>query len=319
MRDALILRVSTTKPMHEIAPGVLGLRTVMVNVFAIEAEDGWVLVDAGLPGSAAKIIRWADQNFGRDNPPRAIVLTHGHFDHVGALAALCDKWDSPVYAHPMEMPYLTGQSKYPPPDPTVGGGAMAFMASLYPRGPIDVSPYLRELPEDGSIPELPGWRWVATPGHTAGHVSLFRDSDRVLLAGDAFVTTKQESLLAVATQRPEIHGPPAYYTSDWEAAKLSVARLAGLFPQVMATGHGRPVYGTEAARALEALADDFDDLARPVRGRYVGSPALVSERGVISVPPSRGNPLLVVAGGLAFVGAWYWIARRGQRRQSAQS
>ena len=42
---------------------------------------------------------------------------------------------------------------------------------------------------------MPGWRWVHTPGHTAGHVSLFRDADRTLIAGDAFVTTKQESAL----------------------------------------------------------------------------------------------------------------------------
>src|SRR5919107_1012291 len=58
--------------------------------------------------------------------PAAVVLTHGHFDHVGSLEALLEAWDVPIYAHPLERPYLTGVSPYPPPDPLVGGGMMAF-------------------------------------------------------------------------------------------------------------------------------------------------------------------------------------------------
>lgn len=324
MTDNPFLQIRSTKPVDDVAPGVLGLRTAIVNLFAIEAETPpdtetqppWVLIDAGLPGSRGKITRWAQQHFGPHNPPRAVLLTHGHFDHVGALPALCEQWGAPVYAHPMEFPYLTGRSPYPPPDPTVGGGAMSLMACLYPRGPINISRYLRELPADGSVPELPGWRWIHTPGHTAGHVALFRDADRVLLSGDAFVTTKQESLLAVAAQSPELHGPPAYYTSDWEAAKLSVQRLAGLLPQVIATGHGPTAYGPDALRALELLASDFDELAKPAHGRYVAQPAVVSDRGLVSVPPSQGNPLLTATACLALAGAgyYYWHAHRRTRR-----
>src|ERR671919_701782 len=89
---------------------------------------------------------------------------------------------------------------------------------------------IRPLPVDGSIPAMPGWRWIHTPGHSPGHVSLFRDSDRTLIAGDAFVTTKQESAIAALTNRPEIHGPPAYFTPDWTASRRSVERLAALEP-----------------------------------------------------------------------------------------
>ena len=193
---------------------------------------------------------------------------------------------------------------------------MAMLSPLYPRGPIDVSSRLRSLPDDGSVPHLPGWRWIHTPGHTPGHVSFFRDADRVLIAGDAFVTTKQESLIAVAMQRPELNGPPAYYTSDWEAARESVVQLAGLRPRVMACGHGLPMAGADAANQLEELALNFDRIARPKYGRYSRVAAVSNENGVVSVPAAMSSPAAkvaaVAAGGLltgALVMAW---RRRGR-------
>jgi glyoxylase-like metal-dependent hydrolase (beta-lactamase superfamily II) len=119
---------------------------------------------------------------------------------------------------------------------------------------------------------MPGWRWIHTPGHTAGHVSLFREADRALIVGDAFCTTKQESFLAVATQRPELHGPPAYFTTDWDAARESVGRLAALEPSFIAPGHGQPMAGAETTQALQELAARFDEVARPEHGRYVEHP-----------------------------------------------
>jgi len=265
-----------TDGVHEVLPGLGYQRLAIVNVAyhgTRGAGDRWVLIDAGVTGAAGMILHAVEHLFGKGSRPAAIVLTHGHFDHVGALAELAERWEVPVYAHELELPYLDGRASYPPPDPTVGGGLMSALSRFYPRGPIDVSRWLDVLPADGAVPSMPGWRWIHTPGHTPGHISLWRESDRTLIAGDAFITTAQESAYAVATQRPELHGPPMYYTQDWVQAKESVERLAALEPELVITGHGRAMQGPALRAALHALARGFDRVAVPKYGRYVDRPA----------------------------------------------
>jgi glyoxylase-like metal-dependent hydrolase (beta-lactamase superfamily II) len=256
--------------LDHVAAGLSGLRILMVNVFLLSSDREWVLIDAGLPGSAGRIRRWVEERTGGQRPAY-ILLTHGHFDHVGAAADLAGQWDIPVYAHPLEAPYLNGRKKYPPPDPSVGGGLMAVLSPLYPDGPFNLQPRLRALSESRTLPGLAGWGWLHTPGHTEGHVSLFRQSDRTLIVGDAFCTTKAESFLAVAAQRPELHGPPAYYTPDWENARRSVELLSSLEPQIVAPGHGLPIAGPQVASELALLARRFEQVAVPDQGRYAPS------------------------------------------------
>ncbi len=271
-------------------------------------DRNWVLVDAGMPGFTRSIARAAARRFGRRARPRAIVLTHGHFDHVGSLGPLAERWDAPIYAHELELPYLTGEAAYPAPEPRVGGGALAAMSPLFPRGPFDFRPRVHPLPDDGTVPGMPGWRWVHTPGHTPGHVSLFRESDRALIAGDAFVTTKQESLIASLRNRPGIHGPPAYFTPDWGSSWESVELLAALDPELAATGHGPPLRGLEMRMALRRLAREFDRLAIPRRGRYVERPQV--EVADIYAPPPRRHPATVAGAlGLALLMTGALVAR----------
>ncbi len=273
---------------HEIAHDLAYRRLVMVNVVFYGLPDagdrGWVLVDAGVPGTKALIVKAAEARFGAGSRPSAIVMTHGHFDHVGALEDLAEAWDVPVYAHEIEHPYLSGRAAYPPGDPSVGGGMVASLASLYPTKPIDVSDRLRPLPADGSVPEMPGWRWLHTPGHSPGHVSLWREADRTLIVGDAFVTTTPESAYATAFQSTELHGPPRYFTIDWEASRVSVTTLAGLNPDLVITGHGRAMQGPEMNGALHSLAQDFTRLAIPERGRYVDHPARAQDGSAYLAP-----------------------------------
>jgi len=252
----------------EVAVGVIGLRTLFVNVAYISTSSSdWILVDAGLGMFAGSILHTARERFGK--PPLAIILTHGHFDHVGTLKELLEEWKVPVYAHPLELPYLTGQRDYPSPDPSVGGGLMAVISPLYPHRSIDLGDSVLPLPGDGTVPEAMGWKWIHTPGHSPGHISLYREQDRVLISGDAFLTVKQESALAVVMQHQEIHGPPTYFTTDWTEAEKSVRKLAQLNPLIALTGHGLPMSGMELSSQLAYLSKNFEEMAVPDQGKYV--------------------------------------------------
>jgi glyoxylase-like metal-dependent hydrolase (beta-lactamase superfamily II) len=258
---------------NSVIPNIIKLRTWIVNVYFVVVENEekteWILVDAGLPFSAGMIKRTAQKMFGENTKPLGIILTHGHFDHIGALQSLIEEWDVPIFAHSLEIPFLTGKKDYLPPDWSVGGGMMTWISPLYPYRAIDLGNRVRPMPDDGRIPFLKEWKWIHTPGHTPGHISLFRENDRVLIVGDAFITVKQESLFAVLTQRKEIHGPPMYFTPEWQQAKESVVKLRNLEPSAAFTGHGLPMYGEQLSKNLEMLIERFDQLAIPKQGRYV--------------------------------------------------
>jgi glyoxylase-like metal-dependent hydrolase (beta-lactamase superfamily II) len=301
--------------VNEIAPGVWYIPALMANLYFVGERNGsWVMVDAGTPGTAWRIRMAAQELFG-DRRPEAIVLTHGHFDHVGALEELSSEWDVPVFAHPLEFPYLGGRDQYPPPDPTVGG-FMAQLSRVFPRKGVNVQPRLRALMTDNTIPYMRGWRFVYTPGHTPGHVSLFRDEDRVLLAGDAVITIDQQNPLKLISQIREFHGPPMYYTQDWDAAARSVDALAQLRPRTVATGHGLPLAGDDVPDLLTALARTFQ---RPSQGRYVTTPALADEQGTYFIPPAPPDPVPMYAAGVAVAAAGLLMfALRSKQRPAAR-
>jgi glyoxylase-like metal-dependent hydrolase (beta-lactamase superfamily II) len=262
-----------TASTQQVTHDILLLKFTLVNLYIIGEPKGkdskWILVDTGLAHSSKVILDEAERLYGENCPPQAIILTHGHFDHVGSVIKLSDQWNVPVYAHSLELPYLTGKENYPPADPTVGEGLIAGMSSIFPNEGINLEHRIHPLPQDGSIPNMPEWQWIHTPGHTPGHISLFRKSDGILIAGDAITTVKQESLLSVLTQKQELNGPPAYFTTDWNKAEESVRTLQQLKPTLAITSHGAPMRGEELKAALEDLSANFHEEAVPEQGRYV--------------------------------------------------
>lgn len=252
----------------EVAPDVycMGPRgRTQTNVYFVGSGSSWALIDAGWAIDAPSITQAAETLFGAGTRPAAILLTHFHPDHAGSARQLARTWACPVFVHPDELSLATGDFS----------GLTAF------AGPLDtwvVLPLMRAmggrrrdamlarsslkgvalpLGPGTEAPGLPGWECIHTPGHTPGHVSFFRTTDRVLITGDAMVTVKLNSLSGLVLQRSGLSGPPWYTTWNWNAAKESVARLALLEPIVVAGGHGMPMIGTRTTGAVRAFADHF--------------------------------------------------------------
>ncbi len=290
---------STNSDLSKVADGVFHTKIIFVNSYFVDtpenAPGSFVLIDTGMPYSAARIKYVVENCYGAGATPTAIVLTHGHFDHAGSALSLAEEWQVPVYAHRLEMPYLTGKSDYPPQDPTVGG-AIAQMSRFFPHSGYDLKAHIYALPENGELTEMRGWQFLHTPGHTAGHISLWRESDRTLLAGDALTTMNLDSWTSQITEKKEFCGPPKPFTTNWHAARQSVEQLAELEPRVVAAGHGQPIDDADTAEQLKELARHFD---APRKGRYVTHPAIADENGLLSVPPPVTDNVKIAAAGIA--------------------
>lgn len=256
--------------LREVTSDVAYFTNQIVNLVMIGNPSGdWVLIDAGMPKSSKEIIEVAEKRFGKNRPPKAIILTHGHFDHIGSIVDLIKQWKVPVFAHPDEFPFLTGQKAYSEPDSSVEGGLLAKLAWIYPNEPINIGEVLQPLPADSSVPFLPEWRWIHVPGHSPGQVAYWRERDQLLLPADAFITVKQDSFYRVLIQKEEVCGPPVYLTTDWDKAFESAKKLSELEPHTVISGHGTAMQGNELKEQLTHLINHWQEEAVPDHGKYV--------------------------------------------------
>lgn len=297
-----------------IAPDVAWHPVGRVNVYFIgRPGSDWILVDTGARGHAEEVRAAAEARYGKTRPA-AIVLTHGHFDHSGNAWELAEAWDVPVYAHPLELPYLTGRSNYPQRDPLVGG-FLGIVSIFMPKLEGMVAGRVAALPE--KLPGFDDWRWLHTPGHSPGHISLFRESDGTLIAGDAVATVNMEALRDMIVEKPQLSRGPIPFNCDWVATINSIRELAALHPHVIAAGHGAPMNDPD----LPARFTEFAEACTPPdHGRYVMEPARTNESGVVSVPPIV--PFAWLRVGLATLGTlttlvgacWVLLRRRKAHR-----
>jgi glyoxylase-like metal-dependent hydrolase (beta-lactamase superfamily II) len=275
--------------MQEIARDVAVVPMLIANAYLVGNSSRWVLVDSGIPGNSGRIRQAAEARFGPNSTPRAIILTHGHFDHAGSSGPLADFWGVKVYVHALEVPYLAGRSQYPTLDST-GPGFFSALSRVFPTRTVNLGDRLIPLEMNCPAPGMPDWEIHFTPGHSPGHVSFFRRSDAVLLAGDAVTTMDLDSMIGTLIKRKQICRPPIPATTNWENARRSVQLLATLRPDTIAAGHGSPMH--HATAELEALAANFPI---PSHGRYVTQPARADETGVTYLPPKPPDAVPKIA------------------------
>ncbi len=308
--------------MLEAAPGVWILEGTFVNAYLVEGRAGeCVLVDSGFSYWRASIEAGLRVLEGRGHRLAAVFLTHGHADHSGCARFFSERYRVPIYVHRLELPFLDGSSSYPPPDASIGG-PHAFISRLVDERPRDLGGRLMALDfgqawcaSEGQVPELPEWRWIHTPGHSPGHVALFRERDRVLIAGDALGSANFDRWRNMLRREPGVWRGESPYICNWSQARNSVRLLAMLQPETLLCGHGPVLHGRAVAQQLGAFAANYPV---PSEGRYVETGARYDDTGTFQVPPARHSSRAWV--GPAIVLGAVIAARAGvtARRRSAR-
>lgn len=235
----------------QVADRVHLLSHAHVNCYLIEDGSGLTLVDAGLP-SMGPLLREAVETLGYEfSDIRAIVLTHGHFDHLGIARRLQEKWGTAVAVHPADARLAAHPYRYRPERNRLlyllrhpGGwrpiGELAAAGALAVRGVA--STVELELGVPLPVPGTPVA--LATPGHTDGHCVLWLPDRDTVLCGDALVTFDPYT----GASGPQIVATAA--TSDSATALASLDAIADTGATTLLTGHGAP-WRDGAIRAVE--------------------------------------------------------------------
>jgi glyoxylase-like metal-dependent hydrolase (beta-lactamase superfamily II) len=242
----------------EIAPGIHRIGdTSTVNAYLVAESRGVTLVDAGVPGLYRGL---PDElaSMGRTmGDIRALLLTHGHPDHIGFAERLRTDRQVPVSVHEADAALARGEV----PNPAKGYGPLRpvplirFLWYTLLRGGLR-TPHLGEVETfgDGATLDVPGSpRVILTPGHTPGSAVLHFEAHSALLVGDAFAT------YAVTTGRlgPEI----APFTADRTRAVASLASIEDIPADVVLPGHGDPwTRGTREAVRLVRESERGSDV-----------------------------------------------------------
>src|SRR5918999_177500 len=207
----------------------------------LDERNGNTLVDAGLPGQAEAIgAALLGAGIGVRNL-RCIIFTHQDLDHVGSGAALVRQSGATVFAHSADAPHIDGTLKPLKPSPEMLEQRPQMREALERLKPIRVDEHV----EDGDRLDLAGWTWVIfTPGHTPGHLSLYLERPKVLVAGDA-----------LTAEGGHLNGPNPPFTLDVGEAARSVRRLADLDVETIVCYHGG-VVGEDANGQLQSVLQE---------------------------------------------------------------
>ncbi len=209
--------------MQTLAPDVHQLRGFPPHTINAYLVDG-VLVDAGTPAARRRILGELS-----GHQVTAHVVTHAHPDHFGSSHAVCEALSLPLWTGERDVAAVEAGR----PEPAKGRLPELMAKMPMPPG-HPVARRLREGDEVGSFTALD------VPGHSPGHIALWRESDRTLICGDVFFNL------------PRLGPPPGFLTADPARNRASMRRLAALRPALVLFGHGPPLRDPERfARAAE--------------------------------------------------------------------
>ena len=220
------------------------------NFYAVDEEGAWVLVDAGVRGDWAGLLRELSAHGRRPEDLKAILLTHAHSDHTGFAERARAEMGTTVWVHEADAAVARGGA----PAPNVGklwgylrhAVAWRTLLVLLARGGARVVPVLEVASfVEGQRLDVPGRPSVVhLPGHTQGMAALHFEGRRTVFTGDALVTRNP----LTGRRGPQIM--PRALNWNSRQALDSLERLAAVPADVILPGHGEPWTGgaTEAVR-----------------------------------------------------------------------
>ncbi len=187
-----------------------------INCYVIDD----ILIDSGIRSSGNKILN-AIKNIAITKH----VLTHAHADHQGSSDFLCNSLNIPLLTSELEMENAeSGNVIYE--YPNSNGLIAKFQQKNWAGKGHKVSQILKEGDAVGSFTV------IDTPGHSKGHISFFRETDRVMIVGDALVN------MNLVTTIVGLNQPPNLFTTDKKKNMESIKKIAALKPKILCFGHG---------------------------------------------------------------------------------
>jgi glyoxylase-like metal-dependent hydrolase (beta-lactamase superfamily II) len=222
----------------QLAPGVHRIGEGLVNSYLLEEGGEVTVIDAGMAGQWQGLVAEL-ATMGRTlDDVRAIVLTHGHTDHIGFAERGRRERGWPVEVHEADAALARGEVPNPARNGRVRAGPMAsFLWWALRHGGLRTA-HLGEVATfgDGATLDVPGSpRVVLVPGHTPGSAALHAAGPEALFVGDAMCTRS----VTTGDRGPRI----APFSADQEQARASLARLEGIAARLVLPGHGDPFTG----------------------------------------------------------------------------
>ncbi len=264
---------SNTLLHTDVAPGVHRLECARTNLYLVQTGDRVLVVDAGLPAMWTALRTALDRVGAAPQQIDGVLLTHGHFDHVGLARQIHDSWKVPVWVHPADrrlaahpyryrpqrnrLLYTLGHTEFWPSLVRLLAAGAGWVEGIQDTHPID------DFTVPGAVARH-GIRVLETPGHTNGHIAVHLPARDALLTGDALVTFDPYR----SSAGPQIIAEAA--TADPFTNLVSLRALARTGARIVLPGHGDPWRDGVTAAVEQALAEAGSGIRSdpgPGRGR----------------------------------------------------
>lgn len=221
--------------MKRVAENLFSLEASGTNVYLVVGTKDLTMVDTGdAPSVPALLAEMADNGFRWDDVGR-VVITHADAESAGGLSVLIGKRPVRIFAHPEDLPILTGAK----PMPETGG----FFAKRKRKKAFPFEPVESVIPAEPGIPPtgFPHWQVLFTPGHTKGSLSFYDPVKQILICGD---------LLSNAAGSLTMDPDPL----DGALLRKSVETVAKMDVDILCPSRG-PILRGGAFRFIEKLLD----------------------------------------------------------------